>query len=95
MALPNWLPEQFQEEGKRCLHFAEYIRRKCELEPNDLDGILKCVAANQDEVGRFLLDAAKSKDARVWEKACRVLTDGVSALRPTNTGPVNSPVPLR
>lgn len=95
MRLPSWLPQQFQEEGSRCIRLAEYIRGKCESEPSELAGILKCGAANQEEVGKFLLHAAMSTDERVWETACRVLTDGISALRPTNTGAVNCAPPLR
>jgi hypothetical protein len=94
--LASWLPEHFEEQGKRLVLLADWIRRKCESESDgDLVRLLKCVAANQEEQGRFLLDAAKSKDELAWAKACRVLTDGISALRPTNTAPVNSGVPLR
>ncbi|MGB8783529.1 MAG: hypothetical protein WCD02_10460 [Terriglobales bacterium] len=82
MALPDWLPETFEEAGKNCKCVAEHFRNKCDLEPkpNDLS-LLKYVADIEDEKGQFLLEASKSRDEAVWEKACRVLTDGISALR--------------
>src|ERR1035441_10255743 len=98
MALPGWLPETFEEEGNRCIRLSEHFRNKCPLEPKTDDernirDLFHCAANNETEKGEFLLFASKSKDEEVWKKACQVLTDGVSALRPLTTGAANSGIP--
>jgi hypothetical protein len=95
MSLPSWLPETFEEESKTCHGLAEYYREKSKSKPEFGQRLFIHAAENEDEKSAFLLAASKSSDEEVWKKACRVLTDGISALRPINTGPVNRGIPLR